>query len=54
MDMFWIRISELLVCDAQNLAVQLKSGIRDHVFMCMFCIRISELPVCDAHDFASK
>ena len=52
MRMFCIRIYQLLVCDAQNVAVQLKSGIRDHVFMCMFCIRISQLLVCDARDLA--
>ena len=33
MCIFWIRISELPVCDARDLAVQLKPGIRNHVFM---------------------
>ena len=34
--MFFIRIFQLLVCDARDFAVQLKAGIRDHVFMCSF------------------
>ena len=50
MCMFCIRISQLLVRDAHDLAVQLKSGTRDNVFMCMFGIRISQLLVWNAHE----
>ena len=49
MCMFCMRLSQLHVCDARVFDVQLKSVIKDHVFMRFFLYTyMSQLAICDA------